>query len=525
MDCLLSKQNFFSSTKLLFFKLCLGCFLFFIFVFQACSQKPPEADLTLAFENDPSSLDPRYPGDAYSAKVQDLMYQGLLKWGENLQLEPDLAESYEFLTPTRLKIVLKPDIFFHDGTPLRAQDVIATFQSIQAPDSTSPHRANFSKLVNLQALDNRTILLDLSEITAPFLSALTVGIIPKHFIEDSKKSSEIPPGTGPFCLLKRSQDAWLYLEAFQKYSGTLPKVKSIKIQVLKDATTRVLKLIKGEVDLVQNALSWPMLSWIQEHTSLHLESSPGINYRYLAFNLQDPILKDRRVRRAMAMALDRRDLIKHYLAGYAREATGVLAPSHAFYEGEVLSTTYNPDLAKQLLEEAGYPDPDGEGPLKRFKISYKTSNQRESLRLARAIARSFEAIGIEVDLKAYEWGTFYRDIRQGSFQIFTSTWVGIKDPDIYYYLFHSSQTPPQGGNRGYYKNPQVDRWLEEARLAMDWETRAHLYSEVQKQIALDIPYISLWWEDNVVVTSPKVKGYHLSPDASLKGLLSVEVSD
>lgn len=498
-------------------------FIFFFCCLQACSAPRPSAQLTLALESEPGLLDPRYPGDAYSAKVRGLIYQGLLKWGKNLELIPDLAEAYEFLSPTEIKFKLRKGIFFQNGQPLSAWDVRATFMSILKAQSTSPYKGDLARLKEIKVLDDYQLIFKLKSPFQPFLNLLTLGIVPKEFAKAEAQDS--PPGTGPFYLKSRLKDEWLRLIPFKKHLGKLPQINSLEIKIVKNDTTRALQLIKGEIDLLQNALPWPLLSWVKEKTDLSIQSAAGINYRYLAFNLKDPLLKDRTVRRAISMALDRPNLIKHYLAGYAREATGLLSPAHAYYEGEVLRSFYNPDLAKKLLDEAGYTDPDDDGPLKRFTLVYKTSTQREAVRLARAIVRSLEAVGIGVELKTYEWGTFYRDIRQGNFQIFTSTWVGVKGPDIYHYIFHSQSIPPKGGNRGHYKNPQVDTWLDEARVSFNFEERFKLYSKVQKQLAVDLPYVSLWWEDNVAVSSPELMGYELRPDASLEGLVGVKVED
>jgi len=249
-----------------------------------------------------------------------------------------------------------------------------------------------------------------------------------------------------------------------------------------------------------------------------MDSDTGINYAYLVFNLRDPQLQDRRLREAIALAIDRDKLIQYRLKGLARKATGILSPSNWFYEGQVEQYHYDPERAKALLDEAGFKDPDGAGPLPRLRLSLKTSNKRDRVAMARAIAEDLKAVGIELEIRSYEWGTFLRDLKTGNFQIGSSTWVGVTEPDIYYLAFHSSQFPPEGANRGFYSNPKVDRLLEKGREETASAARKAIYSEVQKILAHDLPYVSLWYEDNVVFTRPAVEGYTLRPDASLIGL-------
>lgn len=218
-------------------------------------------------------------------------------------------------------------------------------------------------------------------------------------------------------------------------------------------------------------------------------------------------------------------MIRYRLKGFARAATGLLAPGNGFYNGKVETYDYNPERAKALLTEAGFPDPDGEGPRPRMKLVYKTSNKRDRVAMARAIAEDLRVVGIEVDVRPYEWGTFFRDIRTGNFQIYSSTWVGVTDPDIYYTAFDSEMAPPAGANRGFYRNPELDLLVEKARVESESAVRRKLYAKVQEILAHDLPYVSLWWEDNVVFTQESVEGYELRPDASLIGLTGVKIED
>ncbi len=476
----------------------------------------------MALESFPSNLDPRYPTDAYSSKVHQLIFNGLLKWNDQLMLTPDLAEGYEYLSDTRLRFHLRPGIRFHNGKLFTAADVVYTLKTLMDPKKSSPFYGTFKKVAELEARDDLTVEIELQEPFSPFLTDLTVGIIPEGSDEaDGKPFSQRPIGTGPFEFVDLRQDQWIRLKKFEAYYEGAPQISSLLIQTIRDDTTRVLQSLRGEVDLVQNAVPLVMAKWLKKQDHLAMETDSGINVAYLAFNLRDPILKDHRVREAMALAIDREALIQYRLKGFARLATGVLSPSNWYYENNVPQYFHDPQRAKQLLEEAGFSDPDGEGPLPRMTMTLKTSNKRDRVAMARAIARDLQAIGVELQVRPYEWGTFFRDIKTGNFQIYSSTWVGVADPDIYYTAFDSKMFPPAGANRGFYVNPRVDELVEKARAQDVSQIRKKYYSEVQKIIAKDLPYISLWYEDNVVFSQKNVEGYRLRPDASLLGLVHV----
>ncbi len=498
----------------------LGILLSCIFLLgSGCSSPEPRPDLILAIESFPSSLDPRYPSDAYAGKVQRLLFNGLLKFDAQLNLVPDLAEGYEYLSDKKLRFHIRKGVKFHDGKSLRAQDVVYTLRSILNPGLKSPLYGTFKKIAQISASDDLTLDIVLKEPFAPFLTALTVGIIPEGSDQAGPRQfTERPIGTGPYRFDKLRKDQWIQLKANDNYFETPPLLKTLRVETIRDDTTRVLQLLRGGIDLVQNAIPLVMADWLRIHGKLNMATDVGINYSYLAFNLRDPLLKDRRVREAIASAIDRDLLIKYQLKGFARKATGILAPSNGYFEGDVHQVNFDPDLAKNLLDQAGYPDPDGDGPRMRFTITYKTSNKRDRVAMARMMARQLGEVGIGVEVRAYEWGTFYRDIKTGNFQMYSSTWVGVTDPDIYHFIFHSGQIPPTGANRSFYKNPQVDDLLELARLDTDNLSRKKYYSQVQKIIALEMPYVSLWYEDNVVFTQPDIVGYALRPDASLLGL-------
>jgi peptide/nickel transport system substrate-binding protein len=197
------------------------------------------------------------------------------------------------------------------------------------------------------------------------------------------------------------------------------------------------------------------------------------------------------------------------------EATGLLSPGHWAYEQDVERYSYDPEKAKRLLDGAGFPDPDGEGPQSRFSVTYKTSTLDLRRRIAEVIQEQLRAVGIGVEIRSYEFATLYSDIKKGNFHLYSMDWVGINDPDLYYSLFHSASAPPMGNNRGRFFHPGMDILTEKGRTTLNAETRRKIYSEVQRLAAEELPVIPLWWFTNAVLMNPRVHGFIPQPSGDL----------
>jgi len=232
-------------------------------------------------------------------------------------------------------------------------------------------------------------------------------------------------------------------------------------------------------------------------------------------NFRDPRLADVRVRRALAAGIDRDAIVRHLLRDTATPATGLLPPTHWAYEGDVTPHPYDPARAAELLRAAGL-GPEVDAALRRF--SYKTSTVELRRRIAEVFQHDLGRLGLLLDVRSYEWATFYDDIRRGNFELYSLAWVGVRDPDVYYRIFHSTMRPPTGVNRGGYADPAMDDLLAAARTTEDRPERRRLYGEVQRRAAEDLPIIPLWWAQNVVVKSRALVGFEPSPEGDLRSL-------
>ncbi len=489
----------------------------------ACGSKgiPPDT-VVIGIESTPTNLDPRLATDANSSRLIGLIFSGLMRQDETGLIRPDLAKTWKIEDPQTYLFHLKKGLRFHDGTPLTSADVKYTFESILDPATGSPHKSTFEMIERIETPDEQTIRFMLKEPFAPFLLGMTMGIVPsKRAAAQGDDFTKEPIGTGPFLLKDQDPGERYTLSANPDYFGGTPKLTSVVFRIVPDNTIRFLELRKGSINLLFNGIELDYIRLVKNNSDLQLLTGPGVNYSYIGFNLMDPILKKLKVRKAIAHAVNRDEIIRHLLKGTAHPATGLLSPLNWAYHGDVPTYDYDPEQSLRLLDEAGFPDPDGDGPGVRFTLTFKTSQDELRKRIAAALQQQLKEVGIGIEIRSYEWGTFYGDIKSGNFQIYTLSWVGVTDPDIYYYIFHSTNVPPNGANRGRYANPEVNAFLRSARRALDLERRKQHYSRIQEILARDLPYVSLWHYDNVVVMRKNIHGFVLDPRGDLFSLKDV----
>jgi peptide/nickel transport system substrate-binding protein len=262
---------------------------------------------------------------------------------------------------------------------------------------------------------------------------------------------------------------------------------------------------------------------LEESGDLRVARARGLDFSYLGFNLRDPILADRRVRHAIGYAIDRDAIIKYMRRNLATPASGLLPPQSWAYEPGIFTFAHDPQRARELLDAAGYADPDGDGPLPRLRLTLKISTNEEIVLQSIVIQQDLARVGIDLEIRTYEFATMFADILKGNFQIMSLQWVGgaVVDPDILRRVFHSAQVPPAGFNRGYYSNPEVDRLLDLATQALQEPERKRYYSAAQKIIAGDAPYIPIWNRTNVVIAQPTLAGLEVGPTGDYQGLHKV----
>lgn len=504
----------------------------------ACNPHTPIPDDTIvvALDGFPDQLDPRLARDALSAKMTKLIYSGLLARDQAQDLIPDLAKDFAITDEKTYTFTLNEGVTFHNHKKLTSEDIKATYDSILSGGLVSSFLDDLAVVDSVEAPDPSTVIFKLKQPFAPFLNLLTIGILPAEIARSYLKplnpaANKGAPagrygfavGTGPWRLVLADDDAGkIVLRRHEDYHGRPAQTENLIFRVIRDGTLRTLEMKKGRLDLVQNGIPYTLVPTVKNENHLELETLPGSNFSYMAFNLSNRYLADLRVRRAIALAIDRDALISYKLEGLGDKATSLMHPTHWAAPNDLRPIAHDPEAARALLDTTPFKDPDGDGPKTRFKLVYKTSSDRERIEIAQVIADYLRRVGIDVEVKPYEFGTLFRDIKQGDFDLFTLTWVALNDPDIYYKIFHSSQIPPIGNNRGHYQNRHLDQLLEKSRVEMDKTKRLALYQTIQKIVYDDMVYVPLWYETNFVFTRKNVLDYELRYDAGYQNLVNVK---
>lgn len=484
-----------------------------------CDSDVPDA-LRFGLSAAPDNLDPRFATDAASTRVNRLLYSRLVDFDERFAPEPSIAD-WEQITPLHYRFTLRADRnHFHNGSRLTAHDVQATYRAVLDESTGSAHRGSLHMVDRVLAINDDVVDFHLNSADLLFPGRLVIGIMPAALLQSGHPFNETPVGSGPFRFRSWPQPEHLRIERIA--DGAL-----VEFQRVQRPDVRVLKLLRGELDVVQGDMPPELIAWIgerQRHTDSRpsADSSPkqqtlvvkreGSTFAYLGFNLRDPVVGDLRVRRAIAYALDRAAIIRHLWAGHAQPAGGILTPDHwAGMNGNV-GLAHDPQRARELLNDAGY------GPNNPLRIIFKTSTNAFRVRIATVIQAQLAEVGISMDVRTYDWGTFYGDIKSGNFQVYSLAWVGIKMPDIFRYVFHSESMPPEGANRGRWQDAQVDSLIDQAERADNLPAQAALYRAVQQRALDQLPYVPLWYEDQVFVANTRLRGYRTSRDGDYDDL-------
>lgn len=474
----------------------------------------------MIIESSPANLDPRISTDAQSERIDKLLFDSLVVRDEHFDLKPWLAERWEIPDPLTYIFHLRGDVTFHDGRPLTSRDVKWTFDSILDGSIVTPKASVYESVKEITAPDALTVIFHLKEPNATLLWNLSdgaIGIVPYG---SGKDFGQKPIGTGPFRFVNAVQDSEVVIERNEKYWGDLPKLQRVRFAVVPDTTTRALELRKGSADAAINAVPADMVLALQREKDLQVEVAPGTIYNYLAFNLRDPILKDVRVRQAIAYAINKDVMIRYLWRGLAEPAKSVLPQQSWAYNGNVPDYAYDPEKARALLDAAGYPARNGI----RFELTMKTSTEETTRLLAAVLQQQLAKVGIKLEIRTFEFATFYSDVVKGAFQMYSLRWIGgNEDPDIFEHVFSSQSFPPKRANRSYYVNPEVDRLIGQGKATVDQNERKQIYARLQRILAHDLPYVNLWYLDNVLIHSQRVTNVHLDPPGSYDFLKTAEL--
>jgi ABC-type transport system substrate-binding protein len=473
-------------------------------------------------ESMPTNLDPRIGIDGQSERIDSLMFDSLIELDEKRIPHGDLAERWEMPDPATYVFHLRPGIEFHDGRPLTSADVKYTFDSIMNGSVTTSKRGSLRLVKSVETPDAATVIIRLSEPNSGFLPDIcrpAFGIVPQGAGNDAAAH---PVGTGPFRFVSAQQDDNVVLERSATYFREPPRIERVQFRVVPEAIVRALELRKGSADLEVSSLSADMIPVLGRQATIDVTEEPGTNYAYVAFNFDDPVLARREVRQALAYATNRAEIITYLYRGEARLADGPLPPNSWAYEPNKAHFDFDPKKAEQLLDSAGYPRRTEDNGT-RLKLALKTTTEESTRLLGAVLKEQWRKVGVDLELQSMEPATLLSDIGRGNFQLYTLRWIGANnDPEFYEFVFSSKRMPPMGGNRGHYRNAQLDALLDQARVESDREKRRALFGQVQKIVAEDMPYLSLWYMDNVSVHRKRISNLRLSPTGDYDFLRVIE---
>ena len=486
--------------------------------------KPEMGDaIVVGSIGDASRLLPILATDSASGDIVGLLFNGLLKYDERLEIVGDLAESWT-VTGDGLTITftLRPDIRWHDGVPVTAEDVQFTYQKLVDPSVHTPFSSGYELIESVDALDRRTIRVRYREPFAPALESWMMGIIPKHLLEREDLNTAAflrhPVGHGPYRFVRWKTGELIELAANPDYFEHRPYIDRYLYRIIPDEATLFLELLTRGVDLT----SLTPLRYRRQTETPFVQRFyrkfryPSFGFTYLGYNLQDARFSDPRVRRAINLAVDKQAILDGVLYGLGSVATGPYPKESWAYDPTVMPAAYDPKAATALLAEAGWIDRDGDGWLDRDGVPFRftiLTNQGNEVRgqVTEAIQQQLKVIGIDVKIKILEWSTFVHEfIDKRRFEAVLLGWNLSRDPDLYD-LFHSSKTKEGEYNFVGYANPDVDRLLEQGRRTFDQAARRRIYHEVHRRLYEDQPYLFLYVADSLPVVSSRFRNVAATP--------------
>jgi peptide/nickel transport system substrate-binding protein len=483
----------------------------------------PGSQIVIGLQAEPVTLDVAQLSDYNSSRAAMEMYEGLVRFKDgSTEIEPGLAESWEVSDDGLVYTFhLRPGVTFHDGTPVNAEAVRFSFERQIDPEHPYHDTGEFpyaeftlGAIDTIEVVDDLTVRITLKETFAPFLANMAMHaaaiVSPSAVMQYGRDFSEHPVGAGPYRFVSWQRGVEVILEANPDYWRGAPRVERLIFRPIVEDQARLAALEAGEIDLAVN-LPPDDLPRLREDPRFTFAEQPGMHTWYLVFNVTKEPFDDPRVRQAVAHAIDRDAIVQAILGGTGETAANFLPPVVWGYADDVQAYPYDPERARELLAEAGYPD----GFSVEFWVPESGSGMQQSVAMGTVIQDFLGRVGIDVTIQQFEWGTYLDrvivpvDEADTVPAMFEMSWIGDNgDPDNFLYILLSGdQFPPNGFNLGYYDNDEVDELLRTARTVTDQAERVPLYEEAQRLIMADLPVLPVDHETQIVVHDSAIQGF------------------
>lgn len=472
---------------------------------------------------DATYLNPLLATDSASGDINNLVYNGLVKYDRNLKLTGDLAQSWTVSPDGRtILFKLRPNVRWHDGAPFTADDVKFTYDKLIDPAVKTPFGADFQLVKDVRVIDPLTLQVTYKEVFAPALESWGIGIIPKHIYEqgdfNSHPANRAPIGTGPFKFKEWKTDEKIVLDANPDYFEGAPFLRRYIYRIIPDQSVQFLELRNQSIDeMGLTPDQWGAYPEFFKHYNKF--RYPSFSYTYLAFNLTMQPFSDLRFRQAVAHAVNKSEIIQGVMRGMGKPATGPFPPQSWAYDPAVNDYAFDPVKSRALLADMGFADTDHDGYLElngkpfTFTIISNQGNKIRSL-AAEIIQSQLKAVGIRTQVRVVEWSAFiHQFIDKRAFEAAIMGWSLSRDPDQYP-IWHSSQTGEGQYNFIAYKNTDVDRLLETGRRTFDMNVRIKTYHQIHRILANDLPYLFLYYPEALPVVHKRFHG----PEVTAAGL-------
>ena len=514
-----------------------------VLALPGCGRAPREAGVVrLTQESDATSLDPAKAYDTTCIPYVRVLYRGLLDYDERAALKPELARSYQVSPDARTyTFSLRPDVFFHSGRRVVAEDFRYAIERVLDPKTASDGSSFYGVIVGaddyvkdlanpvaqrkhrhisgIEVLDESTIRFRLKDADSTFLNTLALPFayaVPREHIEKLERAGqsfgEHPDGTGPFKLKEWTHDARLVLERNPKYfQRDLPKANLIEVQMGNSSSLQIMKFEQGQSDLlgISDANAPDFLRLTQDpEWKRWITHAPMMDVRYVTLNCEMAPFTDKRVRQAMNYAINRPRIVS-FLAGRGTLAKGLLPPKMPGYNPNLKGYSYDPQKAKELIRQAGL-----EGKFPKIEMWYST-NEPWYEKAAQSIQADLKAIGITITTR----GVRYSEMKakagsRKSLEMGMMGWLqDYTDPANFFdpLLNGKSITPTASLNRAFYSNPKVNKMLDAALIEPNQTKRLAMYQEAEKIIVDDAPWVFLHHTERYAAQQPWVQGFKLHP--------------